>query len=53
MVLYLVDEKNNEASSAAVPSVGFGIQYPGEKKTRAITWMVRDEARKDEIVISQ
>jgi hypothetical protein len=55
MVLYFVDEKNDlrgkKAGQKAPPSVGFGIQYPGAKKSVPITWMVRDQSREDEVVI--
>lgn len=52
MVLYFVDDKNNDATSTTVPSVGFGIQYPGEKKSKAIVWTVRDKAHKNAVVTS-
>jgi hypothetical protein len=47
LVMYLVQD----AASAADVTIGFGIQYPGQKAERAISWMVRDTSRADAVVI--
>jgi hypothetical protein len=48
LVLYLVKEKDEKDS---VLSIGFGIQYPGEKKDKAITWTVRDKRHEVAVLV--
>lgn len=49
LVLYFVREKHEPTSEV---SVGFGIQYPGVKKDRAISWGVSDKSHADAVVVS-
>jgi hypothetical protein len=48
LVLYLVDDVEKTEGD---PSIGFGIQFPGEKKSDAITWSVVDPRAEDEVVV--
>jgi hypothetical protein len=48
LVLYLVDEVGKAVGH---PSIGFGIQFPGQKKSNAITWSVVDSRHEDEVVV--
>ena len=48
LVLYFVEDKRNPKTQI---SVGFGIQFPGEKKSDAIAWTVADPKQKDAVVV--
>lgn len=48
LVLYFVEDKGNPKARV---SVGFGIQFPGEKKSNAIAWAVVDPEQKDAVVV--
>jgi hypothetical protein len=48
LVMYLVKELGERSSAV---SVGFGIQFPGVKTSKGITWSVNDSARNDEVVV--
>lgn len=48
LVIYLVKQKDEPSSEI---TVGFGIQYPGVKKDKAITWTVRDSSQTKAIVV--
>lgn len=49
LVLYLVRDRNDPESGV---SVGFGIQYPGQKRSRAIEWSVRDRSQESSVVVN-
>lgn len=49
LVLYVVAEKGVDNSEL---SVGFGIQYPGEKRSTAIQWSARRKDKEGEVVVS-
>ena len=48
MLMYFVKAKDVPES---IVTVGFCIQYPGTKTDHGITWMVRDKANEDAVVI--
>ncbi len=50
LVLYFVQEKNTGNPDI---SVGFGIQYPGQKVDNAIEWTVLDKNNKDAVVVNK
>jgi hypothetical protein len=49
LLLYLVAERGVPKSQI---TIGFGVQYPGLKKLKDITWMVVNRQRPDDIVVS-
>jgi hypothetical protein len=48
LLMYFVNEGGATKSEI---TVGFGIQYPGQKVDKPITWMVVDQTNKDAVVI--
>ncbi|HCC79709.1 MAG: hypothetical protein A2X25_09045 [Chloroflexi bacterium GWB2_49_20] len=50
LLLYFVQE---DATSKTEITVGFGIQYPGQKVEKAIIWTVKDPDDEDAVVIQQ
>lgn len=49
LVLYFVREDGEPQSPV---SIGFGIQYPGQKAEKALLWSVRDPANEDAVVVA-
>ena len=48
LLMYFVEEAGNPKSEI---SIGFGINYPGQKTDKAITWTVRDRNNEDAVVV--
>jgi hypothetical protein len=48
LVLYFVKEKNNPKAGV---TVGFGIQYPGKKRTSSIQWGARRSDKEGTVVV--
>lgn len=49
LLLYFVRDGANPTLGV---SVGFGIQFPGQKSSSAITWTVRSAAQPDDVVVA-
>lgn len=50
LVLYLVRDRDNKGLPL---TIGFGIQYPGSKNSRAIQWGVRNSDKPGEVVVAE
>jgi len=48
LVLYLVRDKGSITPEVGV---GFGIQYPGIRKDKAITWTLRDKSKATAVIV--